>query len=158
MRNPFVHPNGARLLCLDGGGVRGIASLVVLDSIMKSVQTRMGGEMPLPCDYFELAAGTSAGGINAIMLFRLRMTAEQAIEQYRIISKEMFRVTVCGWRVPTWMEGIVSTIRLVFLNTRFNSSRLKKAIDSVVEKHGLDPDDKTSKGEALLYHPDAKKM
>ncbi|KAG0340659.1 hypothetical protein BG000_011437 [Podila horticola] len=156
---PFVHPNGARLLCLDGGGVRGIASLIILDEIMKRVRTRMGlSKMPLPFDYFELAAGTSAGGINAIMLFRLRMTTEQATEQYKIISKEMFRPTVFGQHVPTWMEGIVNTFKLVFLNTRFSSYRLEKAIDSVVEKYGLDSDDKANKGEALLYHPGANNM
>ncbi|KAG0196012.1 hypothetical protein BGX28_000251, partial [Mortierella sp. GBA30] len=159
IRKPFVHPNGARLLCLDGGGVRGIASLVVLDKIMHRVQKRMKlSKMPLPADYFELAAGTSAGGINAIMLFRLRMTAEQAEQQYRIISKAMFRPTVCGWHVPTWMEGIVNTIKLVFLNTRFSSCRLEKAIGSVVEEYGLDATDRANKGKALLYHPDANKM
>ncbi|KAG0028320.1 hypothetical protein BGZ81_004843 [Podila clonocystis] len=159
IRKLFVHPNGARLLSLDGGGVRGIASLIVLDEIMKRVQERMDlREMPLPFDYFELAAGTSAGGINAIMLFRLRMSTEQAKKQYKIIAKEMFRPTVGGRVVPTWMEGIVNTFKLLFLNTRFGSSKLEKAVDSVVEEYGLDPTDKANKGKALLYHPGANKM
>ncbi|KAG0221097.1 hypothetical protein BGW41_007250, partial [Actinomortierella wolfii] len=95
MRSILAHNNGSRLISFDGGGVRGIASLVILEEIMKRVQERMGlSTMPLPADYFELAAGTSAGGINAIMLFRLRMTVEQAKEQYLVLSKEMFRPTV----------------------------------------------------------------
>ncbi|KAG0032820.1 hypothetical protein BGZ82_006375 [Podila clonocystis] len=159
IRKAFVHPNGARLLCLDGGGVRGIASLIVLDEIMKRVKLEMGlSETPLPFDYFELAAGTSAGGINAIMLFRLRMTTEQAKEQYHIIAKEMFRPTFGGRFVPTWMEGVVNTLKLVFLKTRFGTSKLEKAIDSVVEKYGLDATDKAKKGQAQLYHPGANKM
>ncbi|KAF9292901.1 hypothetical protein BGZ74_000117 [Mortierella antarctica] len=155
----FDHPKGARLLCLDGGGVRGIVSLMILDDIMKRIQKRRGlREMPCPADYFELAAGTSTGGIIAIMLFRLRMTAEQAIEQYKIISQEVFQPKIYGWRIPTWMEGIVNNSKTVFQNSRFDSANLEKAIDRVVEMYGLDDTDKSEKGKALLYHPDASKM
>ncbi|KAG0332597.1 hypothetical protein BG000_009883 [Podila horticola] len=160
IRNPtFAHPNGARLLCLDGGGVRGIASLIILNEIMKGVQKRKGLEaIPRPADYFELAAGTSAGGINAIMLFRLHMTTEQAKEKYENISKEVFRTTVFGWRVPTWIEGIVSNIKLIYPGNRFSTAALENVIDRVVEEYGLDDTDKANRGEALLYHPRASKM
>ncbi|KAF9317232.1 hypothetical protein BG003_001048 [Podila horticola] len=155
----FDQHNGARLLCLDGGGVRGIVSLMILDEIMKRVQKRRGlRAMPLPADYFELAAGTSTGGIIAIMLFRLRMTAEQAIEQYKIISQEVFRPKVYGWGIPTWMEGTVNNSKTIFQNTRFDSAALEKAIDRVVEKYGLDDIDRAEKGKAPLYHQDASKM
>ncbi|KAG0049552.1 hypothetical protein BGZ83_005591 [Gryganskiella cystojenkinii] len=159
-RKPAVaHPHGARLLSLDGGGVRGIAALIVLDKIMELVKDRMRlTEWPLPADYFEMAAGTSAGGINAIMFFRLRMTTKEAIEQYKIISKEIFAPTVCGYHVPIWMEGIVNKIKLVFGSTRYSKKRLEKAIDSVMESYGLDANDKAKKGKALLQHPDANKM
>ncbi|KAG0087886.1 hypothetical protein BGZ92_006875 [Podila epicladia] len=155
----FDHPKGVRLLCLDGGGVRGIVSLMILNNIMKRVKERRRlSEMPRPADYFELAAGTSTGGIIAIMLFRLRMTAEQAIEQYKIISQEVFQPKIYGWRVPTWMEGIVNNSKTVFRNSRFDSANLEKAIDRVVEMYGLDKNDKAEKGNALLYHPDTSKM
>ncbi|KAG0356317.1 hypothetical protein BG005_004783 [Podila minutissima] len=148
----FIHHKGARLLYLDGGGVRGIVSLIILDNIMKRVQERKRlTEVPRPSDYFELAAGTSAGGITAIMLFWLHMTTEQAIEQYKSISQEAFRPKIFGFGVPTWMEGFVSSIKTVF-TTRFDSTALDKAIDSVVERYGLDPDDKDEKREAPLYH------
>jgi patatin-like phospholipase/acyl hydrolase len=32
-----THPNGVRLLSLDGGGVKGISSLAILDEIMKRI-------------------------------------------------------------------------------------------------------------------------
>ncbi|KAG0046282.1 hypothetical protein BGZ83_008540 [Gryganskiella cystojenkinii] len=159
-RKPAVaHPNGARLLSLDGGGVRGIVALIVLDKIMELIQARMKlTKLPLPADYFEMAAGTSAGGINAIMFFRLRMNTREAIEQYIILSKEMFAPTLRGWHVPFWMDGIVNTTKMVVTSTRFNSKRLEKAIDNVMESYGLDADDKVKKGGALLQHPDANKM
>jgi patatin-like phospholipase/acyl hydrolase len=90
------HPNGARLLVLDGGGVRGIMALEVLDRLMKLVQERKGLADPRPADYFELAAGTSTGGIMSIMLFRLRMTAHDTILQYNRIAEEVFSPKIYG--------------------------------------------------------------
>ena len=70
-----------RILSLDGGGVRGLSSLVILDEIMKEVRRRDKlKEVPLPCDYFDLIGGTSTGGLIAIMLGRLRMVLTGAFE------------------------------------------------------------------------------
>lgn len=47
----------------DGGGVRGVCELVILDRIMTKVQEKDGlDEIPKPCDYFHLIGGTSTGG------------------------------------------------------------------------------------------------
>lgn len=63
-----------RILSLDGGGVRGLSSLVILEEIMKEIKHRDSlAEVPLPCEYFDLIGGTSTGGLIAIMLGRLRM-------------------------------------------------------------------------------------
>jgi patatin-like phospholipase/acyl hydrolase len=63
-----------RVLSLDGGGVRGLSSLLILREIMEEIQRRSSAECtPLPCEYFDLIGGTSTGGLIAIMLGRLRM-------------------------------------------------------------------------------------
>jgi patatin-like phospholipase/acyl hydrolase len=65
-----------RLLSLDGGGVRGLSSLLILREIMEEIQRqsdREANDVPLPCQYFDLIGGTSTGGLIAIMLGRLRM-------------------------------------------------------------------------------------
>ena len=67
-----------RILALDGGGVRGLSSLLIFQRIMQEIQrlkgdTKPGINTPLPCDYFDLICGTSTGGLIAIMLGRLRM-------------------------------------------------------------------------------------
>jgi patatin-like phospholipase/acyl hydrolase len=50
-------------LILDGGGIRGISALVILDEIMHRVQRAEGlSSVPLPADYFDLICGTSTGG------------------------------------------------------------------------------------------------
>jgi patatin-like phospholipase/acyl hydrolase len=66
-----------RILSLDGGGVRGIATLQVLSEVMAQLRRthRATNRAPLesnrPCDYFDLICGTSTGGLIAIMLGRL---------------------------------------------------------------------------------------
>ncbi|KAG8917338.1 hypothetical protein FRC01_002514 [Tulasnella sp. 417] len=46
-----------RLLSLDGGGVRGIISLIILEQIMREVAPNAK-----PCEWFDLIGGTSTGG------------------------------------------------------------------------------------------------
>lgn len=47
------------LLSLDGGGVRGLSSLYILQRVMKSINPN---NPPKPCDYFDIIGGTSTGG------------------------------------------------------------------------------------------------
>jgi predicted acylesterase/phospholipase RssA len=49
------------LLCLDGGGVRGLSSLMVLKHIMEAIDPK---NPPKPCDYFDMIGGTSLGGFH----------------------------------------------------------------------------------------------
>jgi hypothetical protein len=73
-----------RILALDGGGVRGLSSLLIVRRLMHEVQRIMitegnttdDGKLPRPCEYFDLICGTSTGGLIAIMLGRLRMVSE----------------------------------------------------------------------------------
>lgn len=47
------------LLSLDGGGVRGLSSLYILQRLMEAVNPEKPSK---PCDYFDMIAGTSTGG------------------------------------------------------------------------------------------------
>src|SRR5882672_2683898 len=48
----------------DGGGIRGLSELLILQEIMERIGFREGREeTPLPCDYFDLIGGTSKGGL-----------------------------------------------------------------------------------------------
>ena len=72
---------GVRILALDGGGVRGLSSLMILEEIMKKVQLQANlDEVPYPCAYFDLICGTSTGGLIALMLGRLRMVNYHSIK------------------------------------------------------------------------------
>ena len=52
-------------LLSDGGGVRGLASLLILKRIMWALDERLGRDVKrplLPCQHFDMIAGTSTGG------------------------------------------------------------------------------------------------
>jgi predicted acylesterase/phospholipase RssA len=83
---------GLNLLSLDGGGVKGLFSLMVLEKILDEVETRSHPGTPrrLPCEYFDLIGGTSTGGLISIMLGRLRMDIKTCIQTYRALSTTIF--------------------------------------------------------------------
>lgn len=57
-------PKSLRLLTSsDGGGIRGLSSLLILENIMEHLRLEKGlNQVPRPCDYFDLIGGTSTGG------------------------------------------------------------------------------------------------
>src|SRR4051812_25370191 len=82
--------NRLNLLCLDGGGVRGLSSLYILKRLMELIDIN---NPPRPCECFDMIGGTSTGGLVAIMLGRLGMTVNECIKAYEewlpgIFSKE----------------------------------------------------------------------
>ena len=82
---------GLRMLCLDGGGIRGLSELLILQAVMHNVQKLLHlKEVPRPADYFDMIGGTSTGGLIAIMLGRLRMTVDEAIDAYEKLSRAIF--------------------------------------------------------------------
>jgi hypothetical protein len=47
----------------DGGGIRGLSSLYILQDLMYKIMFVKGLETePPPCDYFDMMCGTSTGG------------------------------------------------------------------------------------------------
>ncbi|OCK85167.1 FabD/lysophospholipase-like protein [Lepidopterella palustris CBS 459.81] len=130
-----------RLLSLDGGGVRGLSSLMVLDDLMENIaheERRLGrrshsDNAPLkPCDYFDLIGGTSTGGIIAILLSRLRLDCKQCIGIYSHLAEKIFKhdrsIKVAGMKLPTG-------------STRFSGLVLEKAIKSALVNLGYKEDE-----------------
>ncbi|WJG35713.1 acyl transferase/acyl hydrolase/lysophospholipase, partial [Fusarium oxysporum Fo47] len=83
---------------VDGGGIRGISSLLILEHIMEKIrETRGLGHVRRPCEHFDLIGGTSTGGqvsrlspIIAIMLGRLGMTVDECIRAYKKVAQQAF--------------------------------------------------------------------
>ena len=63
-----------RILSIDGGGVRGLSTLLILLDIMEEIGRRSETfPSAKPCDHFNLIGGTGTGGLIAIMLGLLEM-------------------------------------------------------------------------------------
>jgi len=61
--------NGLRLLALDGGGIRGLSSLMILQQLMATIDPTTP---PKPCEYFDMIGGTSTGGYVVLSIALLR--------------------------------------------------------------------------------------
>lgn len=47
----------------DGGGIRGLSELLILEEIMERIKVELNLDTtPIPADYFDLIGGTSTGG------------------------------------------------------------------------------------------------
>ena len=97
-----------RILSLDGGGVRSLSTLRILEAIMRQLARQHATNnpgapelSPRPCDYFDLICGTSTGGLIALMIGRLRMvtypsiitktqSVHDAIDTYKELSESVF--------------------------------------------------------------------
>ena len=85
----IVSQRPLRILSLDGGGYRGLASLEILDRLMTELK-REDGSIPKPCEVFDFIIGTSTGGLIAILLGRLRLSVEEARKNYIDFGETIF--------------------------------------------------------------------
>ncbi|KAL5627887.1 hypothetical protein BROUX41_002635 [Berkeleyomyces rouxiae] len=90
-RNTDLQGPPLRILSLDGGGVRSLSSLLVLERIMEDLGKAKGlDKPPKPCEYFDLIGGTSTGGLIAIMLGRLGMSVHDCIQAFGNLMRDAF--------------------------------------------------------------------
>lgn len=116
---------GLCLLSLDGGGVKGLSSLLILRKLMENISPT---NPPKPCEYFDMICGTSTGGLIAIMLGRLRLSVKECIEEYRKLSPLIFikrghRVTPRG-----------------SIQGRFDHEAFERAIREMLVRYGFSED------------------
>lgn len=123
------------LLALDGGGVRGLSSLVVLRQLMEMIKPE---DPPKPCDYFDMIGGTSTGGLIAIMLGRLRMTVDECIDEYLKLSPKIF--THVRHRVK-WPRPIHLAKAEIEVQGRFDHDALEQGIKDLLVRRGLKEDE-----------------
>jgi hypothetical protein len=80
-----------RILALDGGGLRGILSLSILQKIEEILRDRHGDDSDFRlCHYFDLIAGTSTGAIIAAML-AVGWPVEKIRQKYISLGKSVFK-------------------------------------------------------------------
>lgn len=85
-------------------------------------------QIPKPCDYFDLIAGTGTGGLIAIMLGRLRLDLETCKEVYVRMTRKVFETDKTFAGIP-------------YRSTLFKASRLEEAIKECVREHTIFEDE-----------------
>ncbi|KAH0337518.1 FabD/lysophospholipase-like protein, partial [Aureobasidium melanogenum] len=129
------------VLTFDGGGIRGYASLLIVQQLLRHIRTAEGelgeepgkvskptsgeDDLPLPCDYFNFMFGTSTGGIISIMLGRLRMSIQQSIDVY-----ERFGTQIFAKKRPFFFPG----------RNKYDCSELERIVNEVAKRHSPNND------------------
>jgi predicted acylesterase/phospholipase RssA len=121
-----------RILALDGGGLRGILSLALLQEIEDILRQRHGGDGGFRlCHYFDLIAGTSTGAIIAATL-ALGWTVEEIREKYMRLGAVVFTKTLLreGLLRAKYDEvKLIAELKKVYgAQTRLGSTDLKTGL------------------------------
>ncbi|CEH16705.1 Intracellular membrane-bound Ca2-independent phospholipase A2 [Ceraceosorus bombacis] len=125
-----------RVLSLDGGGVRGVSELRSLKQIMDRVSAREGRkpDNPIhPHQWFDMIAGTSTGGLIAMMLGRLKLSIAQCEAAYDKISKQVFQYKA-GW--IKYNEGVAFAMG----SYMYDADKLADAVREIAGEFGIEKD------------------
>jgi patatin-like phospholipase/acyl hydrolase len=107
-----------KILSIDGGGYRGIATLHMLRHLLQQIEgSENGNRKYYPYKHFDLICGTSTGGLIALMLGRLGMDVDAAIAKYRELGPIVFGKD----------EGV---FKLILRGRRFDTRPFKTALKS----------------------------
>jgi predicted acylesterase/phospholipase RssA len=121
-----------KLLSLDGGGVRGLSSIMILKALMRNLH---GDATVHPWQEFDLIAGTSTGGLLAIMLGRLRMSIDTCEAAYADFAADIFtprrrRANLLG-----------QSIDFLKVNGKFDEEPLERNLKRFIEDADLDAEE-----------------
>ena len=105
-----------KILTLDGGGLQGISTLLILDKLLGAIARNNGVQdsKPRPCDVFDVIAGIGPGGWLALLLGRFQMDVSAALaEWYNLIDCIAPRSKAEGLFMRLMQHSYYDTDRLV---------------------------------------------
>ncbi|OGO91803.1 MAG: hypothetical protein A2Y17_13680 [Clostridiales bacterium GWF2_38_85] len=125
-----------RVLCIDGGGINGLVTAVVLSQLENYLIQFSGNKNARLCDYFDFFAGTSAGGILCGTYLcpdskndkRPKFSAKDVVDIYIKIGKSIFKnsflrnlYTFNGLFCAKYSEKkLINALNAVFGDTRLS--------------------------------------
>mgnify|MGYP001362434045 CR=1 FL=1 len=121
---PATGEDRRTILALDGGGVRGIFSIAILERI-EALHTRAAGAPVRLADRVDLVGGTSTGAIIATGV-ALGLSAADLKAMYLELAPRVFRRP---------------KLRLALVQTLFDAAALRREIEAVVGERRLDTPD-----------------
>ncbi len=117
------------ILTIDGGGLQGISTLLILNSLLNAIARKNGvpDSKLRPCEVFDVIAGIGTGGWLALLLGRFQMDVSAALaEWYNLIDCIAPRSKVEKLRMR------------VLQHTYFDTDRLVEQIDELTEFYQTD--------------------
>lgn len=113
------------LLSLNGGGIKGLSSLLILRRLMENINPT---SPPKPYEHFDMICGTSTGGLIAIMLGRLRLSVQECIDEYLKLSPLIFVKTKHRLKFDASVQG------------RFDHEAFERGIRNMLVRYGFSED------------------
>ena len=110
---------GLRVLCLDGGGTRGIAAVT---SIRHIVEAMKGVEV---CDAFDMIVGTSTGAIVAFLVGLRRESAADARIRYDTLIQRIF------------VKSLLKPIMLATTTASYDEANLMEVLQEILRDDGM---------------------
>jgi patatin-like phospholipase len=133
-------PGVKKLLAIDGGGIRGVLALEVLQKIETLLKAASGRDNFRLADYFDYIAGTSTGGIIATGL-SIGMSVADILTFYQEAGAQMFVKANLLKRLRYKFEDEPLALKLkeVFgADTKFGSDRLQTLLLLVMRNASTD--------------------
>ncbi|KAL9064175.1 MAG: hypothetical protein Q9161_009045 [Pseudevernia consocians] len=118
-----------KILTIDGGGLQGISTLLILDKLLSAIARNNGvpDSKPRPCDVFDVIAGIGPGGWLALLLGRFQVDVSAALaEWYNLID--------C---IAPRSKAEKLRMRLV-QHSYFDTGRLVEQVDQLTEFYETD--------------------
>lgn len=147
-----------RILSLDGGGIRGVFTIAILERIEEILRARHAGDKPgfVLADYFDFIGGTSTGAIIAAMLSK-GLSVRAIRESYETLGPIVFRRKPFwqSWRSMYGTETFAAFLREIFAESpgvpmTLGSEKLRTAL-MLVMRNGS-----TGSTWPVTNHPEAR--
>ena len=110
---------GLRILCLDGGGTRGITAIASLKLMVDAIG---GIEV---CDSFDMITGTSTGAIIAFLVGLRRESSRLARKRYDKLIKRIF------------VKSALSTPMLVFTTASYDENPFNDVMSEILRDNSM---------------------
>ncbi|XP_058093456.1 phospholipase A I isoform X2 [Magnolia sinica] len=129
IRGRQIGKQGLRILSMDGGGMKGLATV----QILKRIEQGTGKHIH---EMFDLICGTSTGGMLAIALGMKQMTLDQCEEIYKKLGKVVFADPVPkDNEAATWREKLdqlykssSQSFRVVVQGSKHNADEFERLL------------------------------
>jgi uncharacterized protein len=119
-----------KMLCIDGGGIRGVFAIAILHAIEENYQKPVA-------DYFDVIAGTSTGSIIAASV-SMKIPMEKVLQNYKKFGRKIFvRQAKVGLFKSVYSDRFLRRyLKKVFKDTMLSEVKTPILIPAVDVTHG----------------------